>query len=204
MTNCARCGQQHPGCAGHRSGDGQPCGRRPVIGATVCFTHGGSAPQVKRAAAERTATLEAEHRARRVVASWDDQQDTALSPVEVLARVMTVTYRQAALHRAQLAQLADDDRDPYVRRGKDGREYPSPLALLEQAERRLAADMPGEPARDRRRPSVAVRGQGSIALVGLGGLLLARRAPCVARCGLDRAAPRPRWAARHASRGATP
>ncbi len=141
MSTCVRCGQQHPGCVGHRSGDGQPCGRRPVIGATVCFTHGGSAPQVKRAAAERTATLEAEHRARRVVASWDDQQDTALSPVEVLARVMTVTYRQAALHRSQLAQLADDDQDPYVRRDKAGREYPSPLALLEQAERRLAADI---------------------------------------------------------------
>ncbi len=141
MSTCARCGQQHPGCAGHRSGDGQPCGVRPITGGTVCQTHGGRAPQVKRAAAERVAALTAHRRASQVVALWDDQQDTAMSPVEVLARTMTVTYRQAALHRQQLAQQADEDHDPYVKRDKSGREYPSPLALLEQAERRLAADI---------------------------------------------------------------
>jgi hypothetical protein len=37
---------------------GQPCGNPPVQGATVCRMHGGSAPQVKAAAARRVAHAE--------------------------------------------------------------------------------------------------------------------------------------------------
>ena len=38
-----------------RNRRGEPCGNYPVAGAVVCATHGGSAPQVKRKAAERIA-----------------------------------------------------------------------------------------------------------------------------------------------------
>lgn len=55
---CARCGQVHPKCAGHKRG-GAPCGRWPIAGGEVCPTHGGSAPQVKAAAARRLAQAKA-------------------------------------------------------------------------------------------------------------------------------------------------
>lgn len=41
-------------CTAHRS-DGQPCRAYAIHGGTVCVAHGGAAPQVKRAAAERLA-----------------------------------------------------------------------------------------------------------------------------------------------------
>lgn len=44
-------------CRAHSTRTGQPCGKRPISGATVCQTHGGAAPQVKRKAAERLALL---------------------------------------------------------------------------------------------------------------------------------------------------
>lgn len=42
-------------CSAHNQA-GEPCRRLAIRGATVCYTHGGAAPQVKRKAAE---TLEA-------------------------------------------------------------------------------------------------------------------------------------------------
>jgi hypothetical protein len=41
-------------CSAHRS-DGQPCRANAIKGGTVCYVHGGAAPQVKRKAAERLA-----------------------------------------------------------------------------------------------------------------------------------------------------
>jgi len=45
-------------CTGHSSRTGKPCKLAPVHGATVCHKHGGSAPQVKRAAARRLVEAE--------------------------------------------------------------------------------------------------------------------------------------------------
>lgn len=62
---CPKCGQTHDPekCTGHNS-RGLPCGNRPIRGGAVCSTHGGSAPQVRDAAAARlqarTALLAAE------------------------------------------------------------------------------------------------------------------------------------------------
>src|SRR5262252_9487789 len=46
-----------PRCKGHSSRTGLPCNNRPIHGSTVCSSHGGSAPQVKKAAAERIAEM---------------------------------------------------------------------------------------------------------------------------------------------------
>jgi hypothetical protein len=62
---CDRCGEPHPRCKGHRN-DGKPCGLWPRRGATVCRRHGGSAPQVKKAAERRQAVVKAQVTA----ASW--------------------------------------------------------------------------------------------------------------------------------------
>jgi hypothetical protein len=55
---CKRCGNIHERCSAHNS-RGKPCGRPPRAGAKVCPSHGGAAPQVKRAAAERRAEQQA-------------------------------------------------------------------------------------------------------------------------------------------------
>ena len=44
-------------CAAHSKQSGQPCKRNAILGGTVCFWHGGAAPQVKRKAAERLEEL---------------------------------------------------------------------------------------------------------------------------------------------------
>jgi hypothetical protein len=45
-------------CLAHRKSDGKPCGGQPRNGADVCRMHGGGAPQVKTAAAERVRQAE--------------------------------------------------------------------------------------------------------------------------------------------------
>ena len=42
-------------CTAHKSTNGEPCGNPPIKGGTVCRYHGGSAPQVREAAATRWA-----------------------------------------------------------------------------------------------------------------------------------------------------
>lgn len=42
-------------CSAHSSQTGEPCKRWAISGATVCATHGGRAPQVKKSATERIA-----------------------------------------------------------------------------------------------------------------------------------------------------
>lgn len=42
-----------PQCSAKSSRTGQPCKRMAILGGTVCPTHGGQAPQVKAAAAQR-------------------------------------------------------------------------------------------------------------------------------------------------------
>ena len=44
-------------CTAHSARTGQPCKRPPIRGGTVCATHGGSAPQVRRAATRRIEEL---------------------------------------------------------------------------------------------------------------------------------------------------
>lgn len=58
MELCSTCGKPHerdgnPTCIGHRS-DGEPCLAYAIQGGTVCYKrHGGKAPQVQAAAAQR-------------------------------------------------------------------------------------------------------------------------------------------------------
>lgn len=45
-------------CTAHSARTGKPCKKYPISGATVCRTHGGAAPQVKRKALERLMELQ--------------------------------------------------------------------------------------------------------------------------------------------------
>jgi hypothetical protein len=44
-------------CAAHSSQTGEPCKKAAIRGGTVCASHGGQAPQVKKSARERLAEL---------------------------------------------------------------------------------------------------------------------------------------------------
>lgn len=47
-----------PTCSATSARTGKPCGKLPIRGGNVCQTHGGGAPQVKAAAAERLRALQ--------------------------------------------------------------------------------------------------------------------------------------------------
>ena len=90
-----------------RSRSGKPCKGKPINGGVVCRMHGGSAPQVKRKAAERLADLIDPDRALREAAclaysdvrmlfddegrlkpvkDWPDELAAAIGGIEVLKR----------------------------------------------------------------------------------------------------------------------
>lgn len=64
---CPKCHQEHhpDRCSAHNSA-GLQCGKAPMNGATVCRTHGGSAPQVKAAAEERQLEAKADGELRKL------------------------------------------------------------------------------------------------------------------------------------------
>ena len=94
-------------CTARSSRTGKPCQQAPINGGTVCVTHGGRAPQVKRKAAERLADLIDPDRALREAArlaysdvrmlfdeegrlkpvkDWPDELAAAIGGIEVLKR----------------------------------------------------------------------------------------------------------------------
>lgn len=129
-----------PGKCSATARSGRPCAQPAVPGATVCRFHGGSAPQVAAAAAGRVAEQTSKDLALKAVADWTTDM-VPLDPGDVLLKVTHVTWMQAAAHRAQLAAKEADGGNPFVRYDSQGREWPSALALLEQTERKNAADM---------------------------------------------------------------
>lgn len=76
-------------CAG-TSRTGKRCGNWPVKGARVCRMHGGSAPQVRKAAQIRAASIDAHHAAERMVA----RAGVGVDPIEHLLESL---HRAAAL-----------------------------------------------------------------------------------------------------------
>lgn len=127
-------------CTATSKQSGQRCRRPPSKGTTVCAMHGGKIPAVQAAAARRQAERKSRAAAAKAVAEWAPDM-VPTDPGDVLLRATHVTWLQAALHRQQLAMLEKSGGQPYVRVDKTGREYPSALAVLEQTERRMAADM---------------------------------------------------------------
>lgn len=94
---CDRCGKIHTKCTGHRKYDGAACELEPVKGATVCYIHGGGAPQVAAKAA-----LRAE------VSAWG-LTDEHVDPAETLLRLVAQSSRRAALYSGLLERAYDGD-----------------------------------------------------------------------------------------------
>lgn len=115
--------------AGHR------CGSNPIRGATVCWKHGGAAPQVKALAAVR---LE--------VSRWQIGDQTE-DPGDVLQRLVTQSYRRVELVSAEMERRLTESKslsdllvgDAMGEFGKIG-EYLTGLAIYEAQERERAAN----------------------------------------------------------------
>lgn len=87
-----------------RNRRGQPCKNRPVRGATVCSTHGGSAPQVRRKAAERVAMMEVATQ----ISAWGGRLD--VTAPEALLELVQTKAAEVAYWNHRVAALSDADR----------------------------------------------------------------------------------------------
>lgn len=111
-------------CTATSSRTGHPCKRAAILGGTVCRTHGGAAPQVKRKAAQRLADLIDPDRALREAASlaysdvreafdadgnlkpikdWPDTLAAAVSGVEIVKKNLAAGDGQTdTVHKLKL------------------------------------------------------------------------------------------------------
>jgi hypothetical protein len=119
---------------------GSRCRRTPILGAIVCSSHGGRAPQVRRAAAIR-----------HEVSRWTDDMET-VDPAQTMLRLLTVTLLRADQHRLELDRLVTEHgwHDAFVGEAMvataDGGtakvgEYARQIAQWEFRERQYAAEL---------------------------------------------------------------
>lgn len=84
---------------GRKTRSGKPCKNRPVTGATVCRMHGGSAPQVRKAALVRATVDEARRMAARA--------GVDVHPVDHLLDCLHTAAQQEAVWAHMVADLDD-------------------------------------------------------------------------------------------------
>lgn len=123
VRGCPTCGQDHDRCHSHNV-EGNPCGRRPTRGTTVCFMHGAGAPQVRAAAARRVA----EAKTNAAVAAFGLPRD--IDPQDALLEEVHRTAGHIAWLGLRIAEFRSDA-DLIDREGKDA----SPLVRIYQSER---------------------------------------------------------------------
>lgn len=115
LGTCTTCDTIHTHCAAHRKWTDPPvpCRKMPMAGQTICYSHGGSAPQNRAAGAQRVAQQEAEKAVRRALDALpprridDPEAELAALAGEVLA------WKDAA------AALVADLYDPLTDSGED-------------------------------------------------------------------------------------
>lgn len=100
MTNKPKCTA--------RNSRGMPCQKAPVKGASVCATHGGSAPQVRRKAAERLELERAGLEVARQVEVWGGRLD--VNPAEALLELVQGKAAEVAYWNWRVAGLSDGER----------------------------------------------------------------------------------------------
>src|SRR4051794_592389 len=127
MSACAKCGQVHTRCGGHRKRDGAPCRRQPRTGAPVCLVHGGGAPQVKAAADRRVR----EGRARRDVETFG--LPVEVDPAEALLEEVQRTAGHVAWLSEQVRGIDADDLIWGRTKTRQGRGAEGPIDVTDEA-----------------------------------------------------------------------
>ena len=125
-------------CTGHKR-TGERCTKAPIVGATVCWTHGGAAPQVRATAQRRLAEAKARSSVMALVAVFEGSVDGD-PQVELLRMV-----KLAACSERAYAMLVDDLPAPLIAvdRGRVGgvQTEPHPYLILWNQERDRLAKM---------------------------------------------------------------
>lgn len=100
---CAKCGQTHTRCSGHsnRTGGG-PCGRHPMDGQRVCWTHGGNARQARKAAARRVQEAELAKTARAYGVARD------VNPLQAMVELLQDTAGAVVWLRDRIRETEPD------------------------------------------------------------------------------------------------
>lgn len=129
-------------CTASRS-NGQPCNKPPVRGAMVCATHGGSAPQVKAAAAARVAEAEVRRGLARLDVAPVDDPFTELSKLagQVVAWKDALAGKVNRLTGGGCDRCGGDDVDRirYEATGAGTEQLRAEVALFERALDRCAS-----------------------------------------------------------------
>lgn len=99
-TDTSRKGNQ---CSARSKRSGERCRRRTAPGATVCATHGGSAPQVKAKAEQRHALAVAAEE----VALWGGRRD--ILPAAAMLELAQYKAAEVDYWRAKVAALQESD-----------------------------------------------------------------------------------------------
>lgn len=89
-------------CTAKAKSTGRQCTRDAITGATVCYVHGGSAPQVVAAAGRRHAAALAERDAAAAVALWGGRRD--IHPAEALLELVQLKASEVAYWRLRVAE----------------------------------------------------------------------------------------------------
>lgn len=129
-----------------RNRKGDPCRRAPIVGGTVCWTHGGATRQAQAAAVQRHARALAEAEAQAAVQLWGGRRD--VHPAQALLELVQWKAAEVAYWRMRVSEISEDDLTWGTSKVKTGgddagtTEEAKPhiaLALLRQAEQDLAA-----------------------------------------------------------------
>lgn len=111
IPTCSKCNQPHvtydgraQACTGHRS-NGNPCTKYPIGGGHVCDTHGGRAPQVRRAAAERATRKNYEARATAALVSLGGSVRPEEHPIDGLLREIQISAQAVEYYANAIAEL---------------------------------------------------------------------------------------------------
>ena len=103
---CAKCGEVHERCSGHRKTDGQPCTQHPVRGTRVCRMHSGTKPAVRRRGERRLAVQAAQREVARLGGSIDTD------PLDAVLGLVREAAANVAVYRTLVADLESDVGEP--------------------------------------------------------------------------------------------
>lgn len=122
--------EQRQLCSARSKSTGERCRRAPIRGATVCYVHGGMAPQVRDAARRRLEAQEVEREIRNAIAY--EAHEGVADPLEVLSQLAAQALATERALAARVNDLAADDRLRYKAPGSGTEQLRAEVSLWER------------------------------------------------------------------------